>query len=456
MHPLTTTYLSASLLAVAALGACGSEGKARGEAEPGAGGQATGSSSNGAAPGVGGSSSGAISSTGGHEATSGGASGTGGSAVGGSGTGGSSMGGSATGGNAVAAGGSDAGSSAAPGGGANAGGHATDSGGSSPGGGAAGEGASGVGGGDGGSGPVGGASTGGSDGEAGGSAVGGGPTGSGGVGGSLAGCTPGRLDETATCNTPEARTGVPGAEIECVGELDGRWGSVYATIAGQQYFLQVNEWGSTSTQTMAHGGDYFFRMTVQQATTGTDGTGAPTGYPSIFIGSNSGHTTAGSNLPKAISDIQSARTTWIWNDNGTLGDTQTNIFNAAYDVWFNENTSQSTSSGPTGGYLMVWLYDPPNAEPIGGEPAFTDVAIDGVDGAWDIWIGLNGTRPCISYVGTETTLELSFDLKQFIDDATTRQGGIDPAWALTNIFTGFEIWQGAEGVETTAFCATVE
>jgi hypothetical protein len=105
---------------------------------------------------------------------------------------------------------------------------------------------------------------------------------------------------------------------------------------------------------------------------------------------------------------------------------------------------------------MVWLYDPPNAEPIGGAPAFTAVTIDGADGTWDIWIGLNGTRPCISYVRTETTLELSFDLKNFIDDATTRQGGIDPGWALTNIFTGFEIWQGAQGVQTTAFCAVVE
>jgi hypothetical protein len=455
MRLVTTRCLFASLLAAAMLAACSSESNDRTDT------QAVGGSSNGAAPGAGGSSSGGTSPTGGNEATSGGAAGTGGGAAGGSDTGGGTTGGSGTGGNSVGTGGGSAGSSAAPSGGSATGGHGPESGGSSPGGGAPAGGASATGGGsaggDGGSMPVGGATTGGNGGETGGGAAGGGgQSGGAGTGGALAGCTPGKLDTTATCNTPEARTGVPGAAVDCVGELDGPWGSVYATIAGQQYFLQVNEWGSKSPQTMTHGGDYFFRMTVQQATTGTQGTGAPTGYPSMFIGSNSGHTTADSNLPKAISEIQSARTTWIWNDNGTLGDTETNIFNAAYDVWFNQDASQSTSSGPTGGYLMVWLYDPPNAEPIGGEPAFTDVALDGVDGTWDIWIGLNGTRPCISYVRTETTLELTFDLKHFIDDATTRQGGIDPSWALTNIFTGFEIWQGAQDVETTAFCAIVE
>jgi hypothetical protein len=284
----------------------------------------------------------------------------------------------------------------------------------------------------------------------------GGATGGAGTGGAFEGCTPGSLDETATCNTPQSLTGEPGDEVDCVGELEGRWGSIYATIAGQQYFLQVNEWGSSEAQTMAHGGDYFFRMTVQQADTGNQGQGAPTGFPSVFIGSNGGHTTAGSNLPIAISAITSAPTTWIWNDNGSLADTAGNIFNAAYDVWFNENTSQSTQSGPTGGYLMVWLYDPPNAEPIGGSPAFTDVTLSGIDGTWDIWIGLNGTRPCISYVRTEMTYQMSFDLKDFIDDATTRAGGIDAGWALTNVFAGFEIWSGSQGVETTAFCAFAE
>ena len=387
---------------------------------------------------TGGAATGGAAATGGLTPTGGGLT-TGGVATGGEATGGVATGGIATGGGAVMGGtGGDAagGAGGTAIGGGGTGGAAT--GGSSTGG-------SGAGG-----------STGGTASQGGGGTGGGSAGSTGAQGGTLAGCTPGKLDATATCNTPDALTGAPGAETDCVGELDGRYGSIYATIAGQQYFLQVNEWGSSSPQTMAHGGDYFYQMVVQQADTGTHGTGAPTGFPSIFIGSNSGHTTANSGLPKAIGEITSVPTTWVWNDNGTLADEEANIFNAAYDVWFNQNVSDATRSGPTGGFLMVWLYDPPNAEPIGGAPEFTGVSIEGTSGTWDIWIGLNGSTPCISYVRTERTLELSFDLKHFIDDATTRPGGLEASWALTNVFTGFEIWSGAENVQTTSFCALVQ
>ncbi len=377
-------------------------------------------------------------------ATTGGAPG-GGSAAGGSNAIGGASGGTGTGGAAgstASAGGSATGGSAA--GGAGVGGVATGGTieGGAPNGGAAGSTTS-----------LGGGATGGSEGGApgGGAATGGAAT-----GGALAGCTPGRLDESASCQTPDFRTGAPGQAVDCVGELDGRYGSIYATIDGQQYFLQVNEWGSSATQTMAHGGDYFYRMIVQQADTGTMGTGAPTGYPSMFIGSNGGHTTTGSGLPVAIADLRAVPTTWIWTDNGALADPEGNIFNAAYDVWFNTSVSEATQYSPTGGFLMVWLYDPPYAEPIGGAPAVTGVTLDGVSGTWDIWIGLNGEIPCISYVRTEMTQSLSFDLMRFIEDAVTRPGGIDASWALTNVFTGFEIWDGAQNVETTAFCAFVE
>jgi hypothetical protein len=87
---------------------------------------------------------------------------------------------------------------------------------------------------------------------------------------------------------------------------------------------------------------------------------------------------------------------------------------------------------------------------------FEDVTIPGVSGTWDIWIGPNGTRPCISYVRTETTMALSFDLNVFIKDAVmNRPNTIQSSWHLTNIFTGFEIWTGGVGLESTAFCAIV-
>ena len=85
------------------------------------------------------------------------------------------------------------------------------------------------------------------------------------------------------------------------------------------------------------------------------------------------------------------------------------------------------------------------------------MTIAGVDGAWDVWVGTNGSRPCISYVRTEPALVLSTDLNFFIRDAVdNRPNTILDEWYLSNVFIGFEIWSGSAGVETTSFCVNVD
>jgi hypothetical protein len=249
------------------------------------------------------------------------------------------------------------------------------------------------------------------------------------------GCTPGRM--------------------MTIGELRGRYESLTPTVDGKQYFMQVNQWNSTATQIMAYGGDYFFKMTQQDASTATNG--APTGFPSMFIGANAGNMTVGSNLPMQVSAIAAVPTTWAWNDNGLMADQTANIWNSTYDVWFSTNPGGEPSEfAPSGGYLMVWLYDPPAAQPI-GRVTYSGVTIEGVDGNWDIWVGTNSSRPCISYVRTEPSLVLSTDLNFFIRDAVdNRPNTILGDWYLSNVFIGFEIWAGGAGLETTAFCASVE
>ncbi|HEX6765039.1 MAG TPA: hypothetical protein VF103_06165 [Polyangiaceae bacterium] len=248
------------------------------------------------------------------------------------------------------------------------------------------------------------------------------------------GCTPGRMTT--------------------MGELRGQYESTKPTVDGKEYFLQVNEWNSMATQVMAYGGEYFFKMTQQDGMAATNG--SPTGYPSMFIGANAGNVTMGSNLPKQVSALTSVPTTWAWNDNGLMADTTTNIWNSTYDVWFSTNAAgEPNGFGPSGGYLMVWLYDPPSAQPI-GRPMAMGVSVDGVDGTWDVWIGQNGSRPCISYVRTEPSLVLSTDLNFFIKDAVAnRPNTISNDWYLSNVFIGFEIWSGGAGLETTSFCVTV-
>jgi hypothetical protein len=314
--------------------------------------------------------------------------------------------------------------------------------------------------------------TGGSTGQAGGTptstggtvATGGRATGGTSTGGRATGGTDatGGSVSQGTGGTPPTTGCTPG-QITQTGTLLGRYGLKHFTVAGKDYIMQVNEWNSTASQTMSYGGGYFFKMTTQQASSCPAGTacegstGNPTGFPSMFVGANSKNATTNSNLPKLVSSISSVPTTWNWTDNGTLSDSANNCYNATYDVWFSTNPAgEPTASAPTGGYLMVWLYKPQDAHPIGDSPSSSGVSLAGVPGTWDIWIGKNGTLPCISYVNVAGTQSMSFDLNVFIKDAVNnRPNTIQGSWYLTNIFGGFEIWRGGVGLQTTSFCVEV-
>jgi hypothetical protein len=187
-------------------------------------------------------------------------------------------------------------------------------------------------------------------------------------------------------------------------------------------------------------------VTVQN---GTGVGGAPASYPSIFIGANGGRSTAGSGLPKAVSALGTVQTSWTWAANGASG-----AYNAAYDVWFSTSSAGDPSlSAPSGGYLMVWLYKPTANSPIGS--MIKSATIGGQD--WNVWYGNNSSngKPCVSYVAQQNLNSLSFDLNQFIQDAVTR-GYVQSSWSLTNVFSGFEIWSGGVGLQTTDFAVTVQ
>jgi hypothetical protein len=227
---------------------------------------------------------------------------------------------------------------------------------------------------------------------------------------------------------------------------------------GHEYYLQVNEWNSAANmaaQTVAYGGSFFFKVTKQDGMVTTSG--GPVGFPSHFIGSNANHTTAGSNLPKAVTALTTVPTSWTWDDAGTLADPDNNQYNATYDVWFSTSSAgdPASVSGPSGGFLMVWYHKPTVAQPI-GSIKYSAVTIPGVPGTWNVWIGLNGTKPCISYVATTDIKSLSYDLNLFIKDAVAnRPSTILSSWSLTNVFAGFEIWKGGLNLQSTSFCAVV-
>jgi len=294
--------------------------------------------------------------------------------------------------------------------------------------------ASGTGGANAGSGGAKGAATGGSTGS------GGSVSGSGGSASSAATCTPGKVP-SGTLFSP----------------FDAQPVDVQAPD-GHEYYLQVNEWNSAAkmaAQTMPYGGDFFFKLTKQDGSVST--MGGPVGFPSHFIGSNGGHMTAGSNLPKAISALTTVPTSWTWDDAGTLADPTTNSYNATYDVWFSKTAAGDpmTTSSPSGGFLMVWYHKPNDAQPI-GSIKYSAVSIPGIPGSWNVWIGMNGSVPCISYVSTTDIKTMSYDLNLFIKDAVNnRPNTIQSTWSLTNVFAGFEIWRGGVNLTSTSFCAVV-
>ncbi len=255
-----------------------------------------------------------------------------------------------------------------------------------------------------------------------------------------------------TCNSNVTSVGCTPGQMSQTGTLAGQYGTFNATIGNKQYFFQVNEWNSSASQSMSYGGSFFFKMTQQQATVSSSG--GPAGYPSVFIGANSNHTTSGSGLPKQVSALGTVLTTWNWADNGNIA-SSSSIFNAAYDVWFSTNAGgEPSASGPSGGYLMVW-YHAQGCQPVG---TITDAGhtIDGVPGCWDVWTGTNGGRPVISYKRQGPVQSLGFDLNLFIKDALAHYPNyMKSNWYLTNIFSGFEIWSGGVNLQSTSFCAEV-
>ena len=225
---------------------------------------------------------------------------------------------------------------------------------------------------------------------------------------------------------------------------DNKGGTAHVTCNGQDYLVQSNQWGSSAGQTLTYGPGTKFKVTVQN---GSGVGGAPSSFPSIFIGSNSNHTTTGNGLPKQVSSLGTVQTSWTWASNSATGS-----YNATYDVWFSTSAAGDPASAtvPSAAYLMVWLYKPTDNQPNGS--SVTSATIGGKN--WNLWVGTSNGKPCYSYVAQTNLNSLSFDLNLFIKDAVSR-GYIQNAWGLVDVFAGFEIWNGGVGLETTDFAVTV-
>jgi hypothetical protein len=217
--------------------------------------------------------------------------------------------------------------------------------------------------------------------------------------------------------------------------------------------VQNNIFGSGGQYDISYNGPSF---TIANFSGSAPTSGAPMGYPSLFIGSagGDGQATGGSNLAKQVSALTDIPTAWRWSGSGTE-------FNVAYDVWFSPTAGDGGKDSRS--FLMVWFHKTANvfAEGEGEQHSGGQATINGKSFSTYVSQQFEG-RPIISYVATSTINEWSFDLNDFITDAKTRTSTaqatavINNNLYLTNVFAGFEVWSGVSNLKTDKFCIQVK
>lgn len=236
-------------------------------------------------------------------------------------------------------------------------------------------------------------------------------------------------------------TSLPGAGALAAGAADLCETFGLVEVAGKTSVVQNNIWGAGTAQCLqvddANGAFHVTRSAHRNATDG-----APASYPSIFVGCHWGNCTNGSSLPMQVSAISSLTTSW----NVTVP--AAGAWNAAYDIWFHRTAD--VSGQPDGAEMMIWLNHRGGVQPAG-----TQVGTLSAGGAtWEVWTSDFGWN-YIAYRRTQTTASVSnLDLRPFIQDALSR-GVIQPAWQLSGLEAGFELWQGGEGLRSNSFSASV-
>ncbi len=226
---------------------------------------------------------------------------------------------------------------------------------------------------------------------------------------------------------------------------DGDFDRAKVVVGGKEYIIQNNNWGNPDGSDLIL--SYFnnsFKITSGSGS--SPGGGIPASFPSIYIGAN-GNTANGvyttkatDNLPRQISQINSINTKFRWSGS-------TSSFNATYDVWFAASPPSQAYNDGIDGFVMVWVHDPPNERPIGDQqPQNVTIA----NRSWQVWVGPRGDGPegynsakVVSFVATENHSSNEFDLLDFIKAAQPH--GIGSDLYLTDVFFGFEIWNGGAG-----------
>jgi hypothetical protein len=179
---------------------------------------------------------------------------------------------------------------------------------------------------------------------------------------------------------------------------------------------------------------------------GADSTGPEVdAYPFALFGCSWKVCTPGSGLPARVSAVRSASASWY------LRAKAAGRWNAAFDVWFGRHRS-AINGQARGAELMIWL----NAGDYPAVPSrvirvdhrrwYVYHWVTSHDGAHWNYIQVRAVRP-VSHVRGLALLPIIARVE--------KMGLIRPRWWLLNIESGFEIWHGGRGLQTTWFAASV-
>ncbi|MEU8300956.1 cellulose binding domain-containing protein [Micromonospora sp. NPDC048909] len=211
-----------------------------------------------------------------------------------------------------------------------------------------------------------------------------------------------------------------------------------STVIGNRYVVQNNRWGTTAQQCI-NVTSTGFEITTQNGSNPTNG--APTAYPSVFLGCHYTSCSPGTNLPIQVSQISSATSSISYRYVGGA------VYNASYDIWLDPTPK---TDGVNQMEIMIWLNRQGPIQPIGSPVGTANLA----GRSWEVWRGSNGSNNVISYVAPSAITSLDFSVLDFIADVRSR-GAITNSWYLTSIQAGFEPWQGGAGLAVTSFSAAV-
>ncbi|WP_163566845.1 GH12 family glycosyl hydrolase domain-containing protein [Fodinicola feengrottensis] len=121
-----------------------------------------------------------------------------------------------------------------------------------------------------------------------------------------------------------------------------------ASVAGGTYIVQNDEWNSSANECISTSGGADFAVVNSSMNSPTGQ--PPAGYPSIYKGCHWGACTPNSGFPIQVSALSAGKVTTSWSTSQPAG---SNVYDVAYDVWYNQ--SASTSGQPNGTEVMIWF-----------------------------------------------------------------------------------------------------